>query len=161
MVEVRRVTLPGVGMLHSFTTADDVEIAVVAHRSGSSDLVVRPGGAQGSARPVRLDEEEASTLADLLGGTTIVETIADLDEVPGVPIDWFTVRADDALAGRSLGDLPGVARPDVVVAAVVRRDRATPSPDAAFVVEAGDTLILVGPGDAVDEVVQAARGASA
>ena len=40
MVDVRRVTLPGVGVLHSLTTADGAEVAVVAHRTGRSDLVL-------------------------------------------------------------------------------------------------------------------------
>ena len=61
MVDVRRVTLPGVGVLHSITTTEGAEIAVVAHRTGSSDLVSRPAGARDDdeAITVRLDEDEA------------------------------------------------------------------------------------------------------
>ena len=38
MVDVRRVTLPGVGVLHSFQTVDGGEIAVVQHRTGFADV---------------------------------------------------------------------------------------------------------------------------
>ena len=108
MVDVRRVTLPGVGVLHSFEAADGGEVAVVAHRTGSSDLVSRPAGARDDddAVTVRLDEEEAHTLAELIGGTRIVESIAELDELPGVPIDWMTVDEGDAIVGRPLADVP-------------------------------------------------------
>ena len=73
MVDVRRVTLPGVGVLHSFAAADGGEVAVVAHRTGSSDLVSRPPGARDDddAVTVRLDEDEAHTLAELLGGDIV------------------------------------------------------------------------------------------
>ena len=106
MVDVRRVTLPGVGVLHSFETADGAEVAVVAHRTGRSELVSRPVGSEDDddSVTVRLDEDEAHTLAEILGGTRIVESIAELDELPGVPIDWVTVDAplEDVLESQHL-----------------------------------------------------------
>lgn len=152
MVDVRRVTLPGVGVLHSFETADGAEIAVVAHRTGRSELVSRPVGSEDDddAITVRLDEDEARTLAELLGGTRIVESIAELDELPGVPIDWVTVDADDAIAGRQLGEVPVAS--GVAVVAVVRDDHAHPSPDPGFVVRPGDTIVAVGPTERIAAV---------
>jgi len=166
MVDVRRVTLPGVGVLHSFETADGAEVAVVAHRTGSSDLVSRPAGARDDddAVTVRLDEEEAHTLAELLGGTRIVESIAELDELPGVPIDWMTVDEGDAIVGRPLGEVPAAS--GVAIVAVVRDDHAHPSPGAEFVVQPGDTVVAVGPTEQIAEVFRAmndgtSRGAEA
>ncbi len=166
MVDVRRVTLPGVGVLHSFETADGAEVAVVAHRTGSSDLVSRPAGARDDddAVTVRLDEEEAHTLAELLGGTRIVESIAELDELPGVPIDWMTVDDGDAIVGRSLGEVPAAS--GVAIVAIVRDDHAHPSPGAEFVVQPGDTVVAVGPTEQIAEVFRAmndgtSRGAEA
>jgi TrkA domain protein len=166
MVDVRRVTLPGVGVLHSFATVDGAEVAVVAHRTGSSDLVSRPAGARDDddAVTVRLDEEEAHTLAELLGGTRIVESIAELDELPGVPIDWMTVDEGDAIVGRSLGEVPAAS--GVAIVAIVRDDHAHPSPGAEFVVQPGDTVVAVGPTEQIAEVFRAmndgtSRGAEA
>ena len=157
MVDVRRVTLPGVGVLHSFTTDDGAEIAVVAHRTGSSDLVSRPAGARDDddATTVRLDEDEAHTLAEFLGGTRIVESIAELDELPGVPIDWVTVDDDDAIAGGTIGDLPTVH--GVALVAVVRDDHAHPSPAPDFVVHTGDTVVAVGPTEGMETMFRAIR----
>ena len=156
MVDVRRVTLPGVGVLHSFETADGVELAVVAHRTGSSDLVTRlAGGDDDAAMMVRLDEDEAHTLADLLGGTRIVESITELDELPGVPIDWVTIDGDDAIAGRPIGDVPAAS--GVALVAVVRANHAHPSPAADFVVQVGDTIVAVGPTDGIEAVFRAVR----
>ena len=157
MVDVRRVTLPGVGVLHSITTSDGVEVAVVAHRTGRSELVSRPVGSEDDddSVTVRLDEDEARTLAELLGGTRIVESIAELDELPGVPIDWVTVDADDAIAGRPLGQVPVAS--GVAVVAVVRDDHAHPSPGADFVVNPGDTIVAVGPTERIAAVFRVIR----
>jgi len=150
MVDVRRVNLPGVGMLHSFTTAAGVEVAVVAHRAGTRDLTARVAGVHDTAATVRLEEDEARTLADLLGGTRIVESIAELDDLPGVPITWVTVEEGDRLDGRPLGDLP---MPDgVSVIALVRDDRAIPSPGPETKVAVGDILVAVGPADRIGRI---------
>jgi len=37
MVDVRRVKLPGVGVLHTFVTDDGGKVGVITHRSGASD----------------------------------------------------------------------------------------------------------------------------
>jgi TrkA domain protein len=156
MVDVRRVTLPGVGVLHSFHTDEGVELAVVAHRTGSSDLVTRPAGDDDDAAiMVRLDEDEAHTLAELLGGTRIVESITELDELAGVPIDWITVEADDAIAGRTLGELPEAS--GVAMVAVVRDDHAHPSPEPDFVITPGDTIVVVGPRPGIRSVFHAVQ----
>jgi TrkA domain protein len=156
MVEVRRVALPGVGVMHSFATADGVEVAVVAHRTGSSDLVARHGR-DDKRHPVtlRLDEEEAHTLADLLGGTRVIESIAELDDLPGVPIDWFAIDEHDAIVDRPVGLVPIVE--GVALVAIVRGDHAHPSPNADFVVRAGDTLVAAGPAQGIEELFRAVR----
>ena len=73
MVDVRRVKLPGVGVLHTFVTDDGGKVGVITHRSGNSDLITFADAEDGDARKVslRLDEDEAHTLAELLGGTRI------------------------------------------------------------------------------------------
>ncbi|MRG61260.1 hypothetical protein GE115_15500 [Agromyces sp. CFH 90414] len=150
MVEVRRVDLPGVGVLHSFTTSAGIEVSVIAHRMGSRDLVTRLAGEEHAVASLRLDEDEARVLADLLGGTRIVEAIAELVDLPGVPIGWVTVDRDDALAGKTLGSLH---LPDgVSIVALVRDDDAVPSPPGDRVVLAGDILVAVGPDEGVQRV---------
>ena len=74
MVDVRRVKLPGVGVLHTFVTDDGGKVGVITHRSGHSDLITfsdAEDGSDVSKVSLRLDEDEAHTLAELLGGTRI------------------------------------------------------------------------------------------
>jgi TrkA domain protein len=144
MVDVRRVKLPGVGVLHTFVADDGGKVGVIAHRSGHSDLITFADEEDASKVSLRLSEDEAHTLAELLGGTQITESLTALDQIPGLSIDWFTVDADDHIAGQPLGN-PGAH--DVVgltVVAVVRGESTNPAPAADFSVIPGDTLVVAG-----------------
>ena len=132
--------------------------AVVAHRTGTSDLVSSPTATTTTARrsPLRLDEDEAHTLAELLGGTRIIESIVDLDDLPGVPIDWFTVDYDDAIA-RTDHRRGARRRAGVAIVAVVRGDYAHSAPNADFVVHEADSLVAAGPAQGIDALFRALR----
>lgn len=147
MVDVRRVKLPGVGVLHTFVTDDGGKIGVITHRSGHSDLITFSDDEDASDTAkvsLRLDEDEAHTLAELLGGTRITESLSKLDAIPGLAIDWFTVDYDDHIAGQKLGNLASRGVVGLTVVAVVRGESANPAPSDDFTVFPGDTLVVAG-----------------
>ena len=147
MVDVRRVKLPGVGVLHTFVTADGGKVGVVTHRSGQSDLVSFADAGDGSDSTkvsLRLDDDEAHTLAELLGGTQITESLSHLEQIPGLSIDWFTVDYEDHIAGEVLGNLASKGVVGLTVVAVVRGESANPAPADDFKVFPGDTLVVAG-----------------
>ena len=147
MVDVRRVTLPGVGVLHTFITGDGGKCGVITHRSGLSDLISfsdADDGSDASKVSLRLNEDEAHTLAELLGGTRITEGIEGLDQIPGLSIDWFSVDYDDHIAGHELGNLASRGVVGLTVVAVVRGGSANPAPADDFKVFPGDTLVVAG-----------------
>ena len=147
MVDVKRVKLPGVGVLHTFITDGGGKVGVITHRSGSSDLITFSTADDGNAATkvaLRLDDDEAHTLAELLGGTRITESLSNLDSIPGLTIDWFPVDYDDHIAGQELGDLGAHGVIGVTVVAVVRGESANPAPDEHFKVFPGDTLVAAG-----------------
>ena len=147
MVDVRRVKLPGVGVLHTFVTDDGGKVGVIAHRSGHSDLITfadDEDGSDASKVSLRLSEDEAHTLAELLGGTQITESLTALDQIPGLSIDWFRVDYEDHIAGQPLGDPADRGIVGLTVVAVVRGESANPAPSADFRVFPGDTLVVAG-----------------
>jgi TrkA domain protein len=147
MVDVKRVKLPGVGVLHTFVTDGGGKVGVITHRAGSSDLITFSDAEDGSKATkvaLRLDDDEAHTLAELLGGTRITESLTNLDSIPGLTIDWFHVDYEDHIAGNALGDLGSVGLVGVTVVAVVRGESANPAPDENFKVFPGDTLVAAG-----------------
>ena len=156
MVDVRRVKLPGVGVLHTFVTDDGGKVGVITHRSGHSDLISFADSDDGDSSKVslRLDEDEAHTLAELLGGTRITESLSSLDQIPGLSIDWFPVDYDHHIAGQQLGSLTSKGLPGVTVVAVVRGESANPAPDGDFKVFPGDTLVVAGAPEKVAKAFQ-------
>jgi TrkA domain protein len=146
MVDVRRVKLPGVGVLHTFVTDDGGKVGVITHRSGHSDLISFSDAEDGDSSKVslRLDEDEAHTLAELLGGTRITESLSRLEAIPGLSIDWFTVDYEDHIAGQKLGNLASRGVVGLTVVAVVRGESANPAPADDFTVFPGDTLVVAG-----------------
>jgi len=161
MVDVRRVKLPGVGVLHTFVTDDGGKVGVITHRSGHSDLISFADADDGDARTkvsLRLDEDEAHTLAELLGGTRITESLSGLDQVPGLAIDWFHVDYDDHIAGQELGNMTDRGLPGVTVVAVVRGESANPAPAPDFKVFPGDTLVVAGAPEKVAKAFHFYRG---
>lgn len=171
MVDVRRVKLPGVGVLHTFLTDDGGKCGVITHRSGYSDLITfsdEDDGKDATKVSLRLSDDEAHTLAELLGGTRITESLSALETLPGLSIDWFTVDYDDHIAGQPLGDLGAKGVVGVTVVAVVRGEVANPAPSGDFRVFPGDTLVVAGSPEKVAKVfswyrngkVAAAAGAS-
>ena len=157
MVDVRRVKLPGVGVLHTFVTDDGGKVGVITHRSGNSDLITFADAEDTDhARKVslRLDEDEAHTLAELLGGTRITESLSGLDQIPGLSIDWFHVDYDDHIAGQPVGNMTARGLPGVTVVAIVRNDTANPAPDVDFKVFPGDTLVVAGAPEKVAKAFQ-------
>ncbi|MCU1509333.1 MAG: TrkA protein [Glaciihabitans sp.] len=147
MVDVRRVKLPGVGVLHTFETDGGGKVGVVTHRSGQSDLITFADAEDHANSPkvsLRLDEDEAHTLAELLGGTRITESLSKLDQIPGLSIDWLAVDYDDYIAGQPLGDLATHGVVGLTVVAVVRGESANPAPADDFKVFPGDTLVVAG-----------------
>ncbi len=147
MAEVRRVKLPGVGVLHTFISDDGGKVGGIAHRSGHSDLITfseEQDGPDTQKVSLRLSEDEAHTLAELLGGTRITESLDKLDQIPGLSIDWFTVDYDDHIAGQALGNLASRGVVGLTVVAVVRGESANPAPSDDFTVYPGDTLVVAG-----------------
>jgi len=157
MVDVRRVKLPGVGVLHTFVTDDGGKVGVITHRSGNSDLITFADAEDHDHShkvSLRLDEDEAHTLAELLGGTRITESLSGLDQIPGLSIDWFHVDYDDHIAGQPLGNMTTRGLPGVTVVAIVRNDTANPAPDEDFKVFPGDTLVTAGAPEKVAKAFQ-------
>src|SRR3978361_1751958 len=147
MVDVKRVKLPGVGVLHTFVTDGGGKVGVITHRAGSSDLITfsdAEDGSKATKAALRLDDDEAHTLAELLGGTRITESLTNLDAIPGLTIDWFHVDYEDYIAGKTLADLGASGVVGVTVVAVVRGESANPAPDEHFTVFPGDTLVTAG-----------------
>jgi TrkA domain protein len=155
-MDVNEVLLPGVGLRYEFTNHDGERIGVIARRTGDFELVVYSRSDPDSSRLVmRLNGEEADTLAEILGAPRMAERFADLTkEVPGLMAGQVEVIAGSPFAGLPLGQTRARTRTGASVVAIVRADDVIASPTPTEVLLPGDVLVVIGTHDGIAGVRQ-------
>jgi TrkA domain protein len=160
-MDVKEVLLPGVGLRYEFDIRDGNRVGVVARRSGNFELVVYGHDDPDEARPVfRLTEDEAETLAQILGAPRIAESFANLTrEVPGLNAGQAEIHAGTPFVDRPLGDTRARTRTGASIVAIVRDEDVLASPGPAEMLHEGDVLVVIGTEEGIAGVEQiVARG---
>jgi TrkA domain protein len=145
-MEIQETALPGVGLRHDFTTRAGRQLGVVTHRTGRRDLLLYDRDDPDATQEViRLTEEEADTLADLLGTARLTGRLAELQQrIEGLAIDWLPIRPDSPYAGRDIADTQARSRTGVSIVAILHGEGAIPAPTPDARLDPGDTLVVVG-----------------
>ena len=83
MTRIDETRLPGIGVRHDFVTSAGTKVGVVTYRDGRREVVVfDERDPDECSVSVQLDEDDAHTLADLLGGSKIIEHVEHEREQP-------------------------------------------------------------------------------
>ncbi len=154
MPKIEETSLPGVGMRHDFTAEDGSRIGVVHHLTGRRELFVCSSDDPDAVTvSLHLSDDDSHALSEALGGSTVIENLGSLQQqVEGLAIDWLTVDPGTPYAGKTIGDARIRTRTGVSVVAVIRGDQAFPAPGPEFMVDAHDTLVVVGTPDGIKSV---------
>jgi TrkA domain protein len=157
--EVREVELPGVGVRHEFISEDGNSVGIISHRSGRREIYLAdPDDPDRFRLALRLSEEDARTLVEILGASRVSAELAELQQrIEGLAIDWLPVRVDSPYAHGPLGAARVRTRTGVSVVAVLRGDQAIPAPGPDAEVEPGDYLVVVGTPRGIEQVVELLR----
>lgn len=145
-MEVEQTVLPGIGLRHEFTTRSGRRIGVVSHRTGRRDLVIYdPDDPDRACETVKLNDEEADALVELLGAPRIVQRLNALHrEVEGLVSLQLPISPGSRYAGRPMGDAQVRTRTGASIVAVVRAGRVFASPAPDFVLDGDDVVVVVG-----------------
>ncbi len=154
MAQIEETPLPGVGVRYDFKTQEGQRVGVIHHRSGRREVFVcAPGDPDTVRATLTLSTDEARTLVDLLGGSKIVENLAHLQQrVEGLAIDWLEIAPESPYSGRTMGEAAIRTRTGVSIVAVLRNDTTFPAPSPDFLIEADDTLVVVGTPEGISMV---------
>ena len=145
MTEVTETQLPGVGVRHTFATSAGERLAVLSHRTGRREIAVYDRADPDACSTVlHLSPDESGTLAALLGGAPVNETITGVQRLEGVTIDWIRVAPGTHHAGATIGEGRFRTRTGASVVALVRGDRTLPAPGPDVTLDAGDLVVAVG-----------------
>jgi TrkA domain protein len=149
------MSLPGVGIRLEFVTDEGNRVGVVHHRTGRRELFICDADDPDTVMTsLDLTDDESHALAEVLGGSTVVASLADLQRhVEGLAIDKLTLEAGSPYVGRVLGDARIRTRTGVSVVAVIREATHIPAPGPDFALRDHDTLVVVGTAEGIEEVV--------
>lgn len=158
-MEIHQTPLPGVGVRHDFTTEAGRQVGVVTFNGGRRQLVVYDvDDPDASHEVVSLAPEEAETMAELLGAARITGALGDLQQrIEGLAIDWLPLK-DGPYQGRPLGDTQCRTKTGVSIVAVIRAEKAIPSPGPSFGLEHNDVLVVVGTPDGIKALTKLLAG---
>ena len=159
MAEIIETNLPGVGLRRELVCESGDRVGVITHHSGRRDLLTFDSEDPDSvSRSVAMGPDEAQLLADLLGGSTLVERFEDLRQhISGLSIDWLPVSGGSRFAGKPLGATEMRARTGVSAIALLRHGTAIPAPGPDEVLFGGDTVVVVGVAEGIDAAAQLLR----
>lgn len=155
-MDVKEVLLPGVGLRYEFTSRKGDRIGIIARRSGDFDVVMYAREDPDEARPVfRLTDDEADTVAQILGAPRIAERFTELArEVPGLEAGQVRIAPESPFVGRPLGDTQARTRTGASIVAIVRDEDVLASPSPAELLRAQDVLIVIGTEEGIAGVEQ-------
>jgi TrkA domain protein len=160
MADIEETQLPGVGVRHDFVTRAGDRLGVITHRTGRRELLVYDReDPDACAAITRLEEDDAHALSELLGGSQVTQRTYDAlhQDIDGLTIDWVPIEIADDCAGRSIRDIDLGARTGTSLVAVVREGETIASPGADFLLAKGDTVVLVGTAESVQQAITLLR----
>lgn len=145
-MDVTETLLPGVGIRYEIVLASGERVGLVAHRDGTFDLVAYSASDPDACTGLlSLNQNEADTLAELMGAPRIAERFADLSkEIPGLVAAQIAIPLDSLYAGHTLGDTRARTLTGASVVAVVRGDTVVASPGPQTPLNVGDVLVVIG-----------------
>ena len=151
MPNVQETSLPGVGVRHEFATKGGDRLGVLNHRTGNRDLLVYSrNDPDACAEVVRLEEDDARTLTDLLGASQVAQKLTNMrQDVGGLSIDWMPISPSWSCAGCRVQDTGLREKTAVVIVAVLRDGKMVPVPNEEFLLVPGDMAVVVGPRDGI------------
>lgn len=153
-MDVERTALPGIGLRHEFRTARGQHAAVISHHAGHRDLAIYdPHDPDTTVAVLKLNPDEASGLAELLGTSRVVERLAELRrQVTGLVTAQTPIAAGSPYDGRTLGDTQARTRTGASIVAVVRGAEVIASPRPDFEFRRGDIVVAVGTNEGTDAI---------
>lgn len=155
-VRIEKIDLPGIGTRHDVVTEQGRRIGVVTRRSGERQLALYDEADPDSSRDsVRLSEDEAVALADVLGASIMLGRLAGIrEQAAGLFTEQLLLPASSPFVGRPLGDTRARTLTGTSIVAIVRDDAVIPSPTPSTDLAAGDTLVVVGERPALESLAR-------
>jgi TrkA domain protein len=159
-VTVYESDLPGVGKKFEIELDDETTLVVVIHNTGKREVFRRVGD-EDSTKLFEISDQMARQVGSILEGayfqpiaTDTTETMLDDDSL----LEWVKVVDGADIVGKSLEEIDFRNVTSASVVAIQRDDDTESNPGPETVIEADDTLIILGTREACKRVETLASG---
>ncbi len=156
---VYETNLPGVGKKFEMDldTEDEGRISLVIHNTGRREIFHKDSAEADAEKLFELTDEEARQFGTILEGayfqpvrTQSVETLLDDETL----LEWIEIQAGANLDGKTLLDSDLRQETGCSVLAIRRGRETFASPEPEFELQAKDTLVVLGPPEGVDKLIE-------
>ena len=160
MTDIIETRLPGVGIRHEFITSEGDRLGIITLHSGRRELIVSGACDLDVCRDViRLDEEDVRTLSEILGQSHVIEAVHETQlRLQGLTLDWLPVVASAPCATCTLHDVEHQDVAPATIVAVIREGKTIAAPPSTFVLEPGDTAVVVGTAEGIEALSALLQG---
>ena len=145
--ELRQTRMPGVGTKFTLSLDTGGRLAVILHNDGKRELYYFARATDPEPRAViEMDDDEARQVGAVLGGAyERPKIVEDLEMALGeLLIEWVPVPDDSPWIGKSLAESGFRAKTGITVIAILREPESVAGAQPEHVLQAGDTLVVVG-----------------
>jgi len=153
-MELRETDLPGIGKKYDLILESGKEISIIIYSTGKREIYLMEDEEPLCA--IELSDEESRELGFLLAGAVyqpIPSTKMELI-MKEMVMEWIKVEEGSNFENKTIADLQVRKRTGASIIAIVRGDKIIPSPDPyREVIKAGDTLVVVGTRNQVNQVI--------
>lgn len=159
MVELKETLIPGVGAQVDFETQDGSRVGVLSHRDGTKRLMLfAAGGTDAPQASAQLSAAEGEMLAGILGLQTATRHLLHVAATAtSLPVLWVDLDESWAFAGQTIGASQLRRRTGCTIVAVIRDDETITAPRPDFGLHAGDTAVLIGTEEGLEQAVKRLR----
>lgn len=162
-MDIREHDLPGVGKKFAIKTGEGDRMTVIIHNTGAREIYHFKEGEDYPFHAIRLSDPDARKLGAVLGGAYFQPPVAESMEMvlEQLSIEWLPVDRSSELAGRTLQESAIRQQTGASVIAILRDGKAYPNPQPDEVIQAGDTLMVIGDREQVSRFAAVCRAPGA
>ncbi|PSL40953.1 TrkA domain protein [Planomicrobium soli] len=163
-MRIREQDLPGIGKRISFTNRDGISTVIIHHFSGKREVYfLTEEDDEDVLFSTTFTSDEAKEFGARLlgiGNETVDEESFERFRImrQKMLVDWIKVKKASTLANQTVKEAQLRVPENVSIVGVVREKDILPKPEDDFVIQAGDTLLVIGKKEAVSRFEAACKG---
>jgi TrkA domain protein len=157
-MEFRETDLPGIGKKFSIITSEGYKVTIIIHINGKREVFIfEPDDYDDAVCDVVLNEEEANQIGSVLMGAFYKPEQEKIKEVliESLAIEWVKVPPNSPLVNKSIKEENIRRKTGVNIIAIIKPDKSViVNPPPESVIEAGDTIVVVGTREQVQQFIK-------